>query len=68
MTRGLGGHSPANVTHSLKGLDFPARKQDLIRHAKSNGAEGAVIEVIEKMPDDEYRSMADVMKGVGRVE
>ncbi|MBV8522161.1 MAG: DUF2795 domain-containing protein [Acetobacteraceae bacterium] len=34
MTRGLGGQSPANVTHHLNGIDFPAKKQDLIKHAK----------------------------------
>ena len=27
MTRGLGGHSPANVTHHLKGIHFPAKKR-----------------------------------------
>ncbi len=34
MTRGLGGHSPENVSHHLKGIDFPASKQDLMRQAR----------------------------------
>ena len=66
MTRGLGGHSPANVTHHLKGIDFPASKRDLLQHAKKNGADPAVMEVIRGMPDKEYGSMADVMKGFGQ--
>ncbi len=68
MTRGLSGHSPANVSHHLKGLDFPARKQDLMRQARNNGADRAVMEVIEAMPDADYQDMADVMKGYGEAD
>ncbi len=68
MTRGLGGHSPANVSHFLKGIDFPATKQSLMQQARRNGAEAAVLEVIEALPDDEYESMADVMKAYGEAD
>lgn len=68
MTRGLGGHSPANVTHNLKGIHFPAGKADLVRQAEHNGAEPAVMEVIQGMPDRNYENIADVMKAVGEVE
>lgn len=66
MTRGVGGHSPANVTHFLKGIDFPAKRADLLRHARQNNAEQEVLQEIEQMPDQEYGSMADVMKGFGK--
>ena len=65
MTRGIGGHSPANVSHHLEGIDFPASKQDLIRQARDNGAGDDVLEVIEAMPQGQYASMADVMVGYG---
>jgi len=68
MTRGLGGHSPANVSHNLKGVEFPARKQDLMRQARENGAEPAVLEVIEAMPDMDFETMADVMKAYGEAD
>lgn len=68
MTRGLGGKSPANITHHLKGTDFPATRADLEENAKQNGAEDDVLDVIRQMPDQEYGSMADVTKGVGEVE
>ncbi|NIC06835.1 DUF2795 domain-containing protein [Billgrantia bachuensis] len=68
MTRGLGGQSPANVTHHLSGIDFPASRADLERHAKDNGAGDDVLDVIRNMPDQEYGSMADVTKGVGEAE
>ncbi|HCJ28808.1 MAG TPA: hypothetical protein DHV63_05845 [Pseudomonas sp.] len=65
MTRGVGGESPANVTTFLKGIDYPAKKDQLVRHAQQNGAESAVIDVLSNMPDQEYENMADVMKGYG---
>ncbi|MDZ5649819.1 DUF2795 domain-containing protein [Nitrospirillum sp. BR 11828] len=68
MTRGLGGHSPANVAHYLKGIDFPADKQALIRKAKENGAEGDVLDMLEAMPDTDYETAADVMKGYGEAD
>jgi hypothetical protein len=68
MTRGLGGHSPANVSHFLKGIDFLAHQQDLLKQAKRNGAEPAVIEVIEALPDEEFDSMADVMKAYSETD
>jgi hypothetical protein len=68
MTRGMGGRSPANISHYLKGIDFPARKPDLVRHAKANGAEQAVLDVLENLPENEYQNMADVMSAVGEVE
>ncbi|WP_110650771.1 DUF2795 domain-containing protein [Salinicola peritrichatus] len=68
MTRGLGGQSPANITHHLKGIDFPASRADIEKQAKENGAEDDVMEIIRQLPDQEYGSMADVTKGVGDVE
>ncbi len=68
MTRGMGGQSPSNIAHYLKGIDFPCSKQDLIDHAEDNNAPEEVLEVLEELPDQEYTSMADLMQGVGQVE
>lgn len=66
MTRGLGGHSPANVTHHLKGVDFPASKDDLVEKARNNGAGQDVLEVLESFPEgEEFESLADVMEAFG---
>ncbi len=66
MTRGVGGHSPANVTTHLKGVHFPAKKQDLVKLAKKNGADKEVLDEIERMPDQEYASVAEIMKAYGQ--
>lgn len=68
MTRGVGGHSPANVAHHLKGIHFPAKKRDLVQQARNNGAEKDVMEVLNGVPDQEFATIADVMKAVGEVE
>lgn len=68
MTRGLGGQSPANVTHYLKGIDIPANKQDLMEKAKDNGAEDTVLDKIDQMPDEEFEDMAGVMKAYGEAD
>jgi len=68
MTRGVGGKSPSNVALHLKGINFPAKKQNLVQQAKKNQAEDEVIQTIQKMPEREYRTMADVMHEYGQVE
>ena len=61
-----GGHSPANVTKHLKGIDFPAKKDDLVKHAQHLKADQDVLGELRNMEDREYGSMADVMKGFGK--
>lgn len=61
MVRGSGIPSPTAVAHQLKGIDFPASKDDLIEQALDNGVPGEVAELLEEMPDRDYDNMADVM-------
>jgi hypothetical protein len=68
MTQGMGGHSPSNILHHLKGVDFPADKNGLLEQAQKNNAEGDILDILRQMPDGEYHTMADVLKGVGKVE
>ena len=44
---------------------MPAAKQDLISYVREKT--DTVLQVLEKLPDQEYRTMADVMKGIGNV-
>lgn len=63
---GEGAFSPKQVTKSLRGIDFPASKEDLIEKARSENAGEEVIRHLERMPDQEYQNMADVMRGFGQ--
>lgn len=58
--------SPKHVTRSLRGIDFPASKEDLIEKARSENAGEEVLRHLERMPDQEYQNMADVMRGFGQ--
>jgi hypothetical protein len=60
--------SPAAVERYLKGINFPASKQDLIKHAKQNNAPEDVIHVLNQFEDKEYHSVIDISKEVGRIE
>lgn len=68
MTRGVGGQSSANVTAHLKGVNFPARKQDLVRQAQNNGAGQDVISMIQRLPEQDYKSIADVTRAFGEAK
>jgi hypothetical protein len=54
--------SPIEVQKSLKDIDYPVHKKDLIQHAKKHEASDKVIAVLESLPEKEYRSAADVSK------
>ena len=54
--------SPIEVQESLKGIDYPVQKKELIQHAKKHGANEEVMEVLESLPDKEYTSPIEVSK------
>lgn len=60
--------STGTIAQTLSGIDFPADKRKLVEYARKNKADNDVIEVLERMPDERYTSMADVFKGVGITE
>lgn len=47
------GRSPIKITHYLSGIDFPANKQDLIDHARTNRADEQALGILNRMPDKE---------------
>jgi hypothetical protein len=60
--------SPAAIEQYLKGINFPANKEALIKHAKKNQAPGDVLRVLNQFQEKEYHSVIDVSKEVGRIE
>lgn len=62
------GISTAEVQTFLKGMDYPASKDDLIQQAKDNGAGSDVISLLNKLPDQEYRVPTDVNEQIGKIE
>ena len=53
------------IEKALKGMDYPASKQDLVQKAKSNNASQDVIQTIQNLPQDQFNSPTDVQKAFG---
>jgi sporulation protein YlmC with PRC-barrel domain len=58
--------SAADLQSYLKGMDYPAGKQDLITHARGRSAPESVTTVLEGFSDRTYQSAADVSVEFGR--
>jgi hypothetical protein len=56
----------AKVSKSLKGIHFPADKGKVIEYARKNSAPDDVMDTIQKMPDEQYDSMANVWHAVSQ--
>lgn len=66
MARGVGGQSPSNVQSYLAGTSYPATKQDLVQAARENNAPRDIIQILEKLDEDEFGGPQDVMKAYSR--
>ena len=64
----MAGINPIQLQKYLKGMDYPARKADLLKRAEQNGADDQVRSTLEQLPDQEFDSAADVSKAVGAVD
>lgn len=60
--------NPIQLQKHLKGVDYPASKEELIEHAKQNGADENAIAVLEQLPDEEYEGPTDCLLAVGDME
>ena len=60
--------SPVEVEKSLKGVDYPAKKQDLIKHAQKHGANQDVLETLKDLPEENFQSPIDVSKAIGEID
>lgn len=59
--------SPIDVQKSLKGLDFPASKEDILAKAQEGGASEDILAELEQIPEREYQTPADISKELGKL-
>lgn len=58
---------PAQVGKYLQGVEFPARKEELIKKLERNGVPSMVVGQLRKrLPEGEYRSPQDVLSALKR--
>jgi hypothetical protein len=60
--------NPIQIQKSLKGVDYPASKSDLLKNAEREGADEEVRATLEQLPDEEYESPADVSEALGKID
>ena len=60
--------NPIQLQKYLKGMNYPARKADLIKRAEQNGADEQIRSTLEQLPDQEFNSAADVSKAIGAID
>lgn len=56
--------TPVQMEKYLKGMDYPASKQDLLECAKRNGADQQICDRIKDLPDQRYEKPTDVTKAL----
>jgi hypothetical protein len=60
--------NPIELQKYLKGMNYPASKDDLIEHAEEQGADDEILDLLEQIPDEEYDAPTDVNKALGELE
>ncbi len=60
------GGMTVEIEKALKGMNYPASKQDLVQKAKQNNASQNVIQTIQNLPMDRFNSPVDVQKAFGQ--
>ncbi len=56
--------NPIQVQKALGGMDYPAGKQQIVEHARQQGADDEVISALERIPDREYDGPSGVQKEI----
>lgn len=56
----------ANVAEALKGIEFPARKEDVVRFARERGADPSVVATLDALPAQRrYENPVELFDAVG---
>jgi hypothetical protein len=56
--------NPIQVQKALGGMDYPAGKEEILEHARQQGADQEVIAALEEIPDREYDGPSGVQKEI----
>lgn len=58
--------SPVQVQKFLRGVDYPASKEQLIESAQEEGADEQTLELLGSLPDRQYESPISVSQELGQ--
>ena len=60
--------TPVEVEKCLKGINYPAQKNELMKHARRNGAEQEVLETMNHLPNQTFQSPIEVNQAIGAIK
>jgi hypothetical protein len=56
--------SPIDIQKALGGMDYPATKEEIVKHAQEHGAGDDVIKALKGIEDREYEGPSGVSAAV----
>lgn len=59
--------NPIQVEKFLKGVDYPASKDDLVKQAEKNGAGQEIRSTLQQLKENKFGSPAEVSKAIGEL-
>ncbi|HYH11477.1 MAG TPA: DUF2795 domain-containing protein [Thermomicrobiales bacterium] len=56
--------NPIELQKALKGVDYPASKEDLVKAADSNGASDEIRDAVSQLPERSFERPTDVTEAM----
>lgn len=56
--------SPIDIQKALGGIDYPASKADIVKHAEGSGGNADVLDALKGIEDREYEGPSGVSSAV----
>lgn len=56
---------PVELQKSLKGVSFPASRDDVVKAAETNGADDDILQALRNLRETSFGTPADVSKALG---
>ena len=60
--------NPIQLEKYLKGVNYPASKNDLIKQAQQNGADQNVLDTLKQLPDRNFDGPTGISKAIGDMD
>lgn len=60
--------NPIELQKHLKGLDYPASKDEIVQKANQQGADDEITQVLSQLPDREFKTPAEINEAVGDMQ
>lgn len=60
--------NPMQVQKYLSGVNYPCSRDDIVSHARSEGADDDIISTLERLPSGKFDTPADISQAIGKIE